>query len=46
MIEKEIKILLSKEQYEKIEKVFVEKEIYPNRIFTTEIWKKLMKTVN
>mgnify|MGYP007128355296 CR=1 FL=1 len=32
MIEKEIKILLSKEQYEKIEKVFSwEKEIYPNK---------------
>ena len=31
MIEKEIKILLSKEYDEKIEKVFRGKEIYPNK---------------
>lgn len=39
MIEKEIKILLSKEQYEKIEKVFSWKKKFTQINFTTEIWK-------
>lgn len=46
MIEKEIKILLSKEQYEKIEKIFSWKKNLTKQIFTTEIWTRSMKTVN